>query len=194
MNSIIAEAVQLLQQNQPLKAAEILSPYYYANLDNPRFLHFYALAKSQSGEHRVGVDLLNKAIELQPQVAEYHHNLAAIYRLIGEFQLSEDHYLTALRLKPDYAEAYFNYSATRKFTADDPVIELIEQQAARNDLSDEDRCFLGFAGGKIFNDIKDYEKAFTYYEMVNRCRNAKFDVDEFRKGIDRTIEVFSADT
>lgn len=194
MNSIIAEAVQLLQQNQPLKAAEILSPYYYANLDNPRFLHFYALAKSQSGEHSVGVDLLNKAIELQPQVAEYHHNLAAIYRLIGEFQLSEDHYLTALRLKPDYAEAYFNYSATRKFTADDPVIELIEQQAARDDLSDEDRCFLGFAGGKIFNDIKDYEKAFTYYEMGNRSRKIIFDIVAFRRDVDRTIEVFSAET
>lgn len=194
MNSIIAEAVQLLQQNQPLKAAEILSPYYYGNLDNPRFLHFYALAKSQSGEHSVGVDLLNKAIELQPQVAEYHHNLAAIYRLIGEFQLSEDHYLTALRLKPDYAEAYFNYSATRKFTTDDPVIELIEQQAACDDLSDEDRCFLGFAGGKIFNDIKDYEKAFTYYEMGNRSRKIIFDIVAFRRDVDRTIEVFSAET
>ncbi|WP_187782065.1 sulfotransferase family protein [Gimesia chilikensis] len=194
MNSIITEAVQLLQQNQPQKAEALLSPYYYANLDNSQFLHFYALAKSQSGQHSVGVDLLKKAIELQPRISEYHHNLAAIYRQLGEFQLSEDHYLTAIRLKPDYAEAYFNYSATRKFTPDDPVIEMIEQQAARDDLSDEDRCFLGFAGGKIFNDLKDYDKAFFYYELGNQSRKVQFDIQKHRQGIDQVIEVFSAET
>ncbi|QDV18812.1 Sulfotransferase domain protein [Gimesia panareensis] len=194
MNHLIAEAVQLLQQNQPQKAEALLSPYYYANLENSQFLHFYALAKSHSGQHVVGIDLLKKAIDLQPDVAEYHHNLAAIYRLVGEFQLSEDHYLTALKLKPDYAEAYFNYSATRKFTADDPVIELIETQASRTDLSDADRCFLGFAGGKIFNDVKDYDKAFSYYELGNSSRKVQFDINDFRREIDRTIEVFSAET
>ena len=74
------------------------------------------------------------------------------------------------------------------------MIELIEQQAARDDLSDEDRCFLGFAGGKIFDDIKDYEKAFAYYEMGNRSRKIIFDIVAFRRDVDRTIEVFSAET
>jgi len=194
MSNLIVEAVQLLQQNQPQKAEALLSPYYYANLENAQFLHFYGLAKSHTGQHRVGIDLLKQAISVQPEIAEIHHNLAAIYRLVGEFQLSEDHYLTALKLKPDYAEAWFNYSATRKFTADDPAIPLVEAQAAREDLSDEDRCFLGFAGGKIFNDVQDYDKAFTYYEMGNRSRNIQFDIAGFRRTVDRTIEVFSAET
>lgn len=194
MSNLIPQAVEFLKQNQPQKAEALLSPYYYANLENAQFLHFYGLAKSHLGQHQTGIDLLNKAIGLDSEVAEYHHNLAAIYRLVGEFQLSEDHYLTALQLKPDYAEAYFNYSAARKFTPDDPVIPLIEEQAARQDLSDEDRCFLGFAGGKIFNDIKEYDKAFDYYEMGNRSRNVQYDIEAFRREVDRTIAVFSAET
>lgn len=194
MSELITQAVKLLQQNQPQKAEALLSPYYYANLENAVYLHLYALAKSQSGHHARGVDLLKQAISLQPEVAEYHHNLAAIYRLLGEFQLSEDHYLRALKLKPDYTEAFFNYSAARKFTADDPVIPLLEGQAARTDLTDEDRCFLGFAGGKIFNDTREYDKAFSYYQMGNRGRSVKYDINQVRHEIDCIIEVFSADT
>lgn len=193
MANILAEAVKLLQANQAKKAEDLLTPYYPANVNNAEFLHFYGLAASNSGEYATGIERLKRAIALKSDVAEYHHNLAAIYRLVGDFELSEQHYLTALELKPDYAEAYFNYSAARKFKSDDPIVSLVEQQAARSDLSDADRCFLGFAAGKIFNDIKDYEKAFSYYEMGNRTRNASFEIDQFRKEIDRVISFFTAE-
>tara|TARA_R110002074_G_scaffold124579_5_gene261167 strand:- start:396 stop:1751 length:1356 start_codon:yes stop_codon:yes gene_type:complete len=191
MSNVIAEAVKLLQANQVIKAEALMRPYYPANVNNSQFLHLYALANSHSGEHSLGIDLLNKAISLKPDIAEYHHNIAAIFRLVGEFNLSEEHYLIALKLKPDYAEAYFNYSATRKFEADDPILAELEQQTARADLTDEDRCFLGFAAGKIFNDVKEYDKAFSFYQMGNRFKGASFDIDRFRKDIDRIISVFT---
>lgn len=193
MSNLIAEAVKLLQANQAKKAEDLLTPYYPANVNNAEFLHFYGLAASNSGAYATGIERLKKAIALKSNVAEYHHNLAAIYRLVGDFELSEQHYLTALELKPDYAEAYFNYSAARKFQADDRFVSLVEQQASRSDLSDVDRCFLGFAAGKIFNDIKDYEKAFSFYEMGNRFKKASFEIDQFRKEIDRVISFFTSD-
>ncbi len=193
MTSLIAEAVKLLQANQAKKAEDLMKPYYQANVNNDQFLHFYGLAASSSGDYASGIERLKKAITLNSRIAEYHHNLAAIYRLVGDFPLSEQHYLTALNLKPDYAEAYFNYSAARKFTVDDPVIPILEQQLSRSDLSDPDRCFLGFAAGKIFNDIKDYDKAFLFYELGNRCKNAQFNIDQFRREIDQLISFFSAE-
>ncbi|MCH9654363.1 MAG: sulfotransferase [Planctomycetes bacterium] len=193
MADLITEAVKLLQANQAKKAEDLMTPYYPANVNNSQFMHFYGLAASHSGDYPSGIERVKKAIALNPRVAEYHHNLAAIYRLVGEFDLSEQHYLTALSLKPDYAEAYFNYSAARKFTIDDPLVSQIEQQLSRPDLSDEDRCFLGFAAGKIYNDIKDYDKAFAAYETGNQFRHSEFSIDQFRKEIDRLISVFSAE-
>lgn len=193
MANLLAEAVKLLQANQAKKAEELLTPYYPANVNNANFLHYYGLAASNSGDYASGIERLKKAIALKPNVAEFHHNVAAVYRLVGDFKLSEQHYLTALELKPDYAEAYFNYSAARKFQADDGIVSLVEQQASRTDLSDVDRCFLGFAAGKIFNDIKDYDKAFAFYEMGNRFKNASFEIDQFRNEIDQMISVFSAE-
>ncbi|MFK7777663.1 MAG: sulfotransferase [Gimesia sp.] len=193
MSDLIAAAVKLLQANQAKKAEDLMTPYYPANVNNSEFLHFYGLAASHSGDYASGIERLKKAIALNSRVAEYHHNIAAIYRLVGDFERSEQCYLMALNLKPDYAEAYFNYSATRKFSADDPLFSQVEQQLSRPDLTDEDRCFLGFAAGKIFNDIKDYDKAFDAYEAGNRFRNSKFDIDQFRKEVDRFITFFSAE-
>jgi len=193
MTNLIAEAVKLLQANQAKKAEDLLKPYYPANVNNDQFLHFYGLAASNNGDYVSGIERLKKAIALNPQIAEYHHNLAAIYRLVGDFDLSEQHYLTALNLKPDYAEAYFNYSAAQKFAFDDPIVPQLEQQLSRSDLSDDDRCFLGFAAGKIFNDIKDYDKAFSFYEMGNRFKNSQFEIDQFRREIDRLISFFSTE-
>tara|TARA_R110002111_G_scaffold262875_1_gene342502 strand:+ start:48299 stop:49645 length:1347 start_codon:yes stop_codon:yes gene_type:complete len=193
MTNLITEAVKLLQANQAKKAEDLMKPYYPANVNNDQFLHLYGLSALNSGDYASGIERLKKAIALNPQIPEYHHNLAAVYRLVGDFTLSEQHYLTALNLKPDYAEAYFNYSAARKFTADDPVIPILEQQLSRPDLSDIDRCFLGFAAGKIFNDIKDYDKAFSFYELGNRFKNAQFDIDQFRREIDELISFFSAE-
>lgn len=193
MADLLAAAVKLLQANQAKKAEDLMEPYYSANVNNSEFLHLYGLAASHNRDYASGIERLKKAIALNPRVAEYHHNIAAIYRLIGEFELSEQCYLTALNLKPDYAEAYFNYSATRKFSAEDPLVFQVEQQLARPDLSDADRCFLGFAAGKIFNDINQYEKAFAAYKTGNRYRNSEFDIDQFRKEIDRFISFFSVE-
>lgn len=193
MATFISEAVRLLQTNQPEKAEAVLAPYYPANVNNAEYLHYYGLAASQKGDYTAGIERLRKAIALKPQIAEFHHNIAAVYRLLGDFELSEEHYLKALELKPDYAEAYFNYSAARKFTADDAIVSAVEQQAARTDLSDVDRCFIGFAAGKIFNDLKEYDKAFAYYELGNRYRQARFEIQKFREQIDRIIAVFSAE-
>ncbi len=114
MADLLTEAVKLLQANQAKKAEDLMTPFYPSNVNNAQFMHFYGLAASHSGDYASGIERVKKAIALNSQVAEYHHNIAAIYRLVGDFNLSEQHYMTALNLKPDYAEAYFNYSATRK--------------------------------------------------------------------------------
>lgn len=191
MTNIISEAVKLLQNNQAQKAEELLQPHSAANAENASFLHIHGLAAADCGDYASGIARLEKAIALNPRVAEYHHNLGSIYRMVGKFDLSEEQYRTAIKFQPEYAEAYFNYSAAKKFTVDDPIIPQLEQQLTQSELSDEDRCFLGFAAGKIFNDIKEYEKAFSFYELGNRSKRAQFDIDKFRQSIVRVITVFS---
>ena len=51
------------------------------------------------------------ALELRPEFAEAHSNLAILLRSRGEDQDAARHYHDALRLRPDYPEAHYNYAA-----------------------------------------------------------------------------------
>ena len=108
----------------------------------------------------------------------YHHNLGAVLRVLGRFSEAEQHYCEAIRLRPEYAEAYFNLSAVKRFSVDDPVISAMTDQLRRTDLSIDDQCFLHFAAGKIYDDLGAFDKAFVHYHDANKARQACFDPDK----------------
>lgn len=56
------------------------------------------------------VDLLKKALFLNPDYVHAHHNLGNAFKQRGEIEAAIACYQTALRLKPDYPEAFYNLS------------------------------------------------------------------------------------
>ena len=60
------------------------------------------------GNFREGLANLRKAVELDPKNAEIQHELALVYRNLGEYQLSLRHFKKALVLKPELSEAWNN--------------------------------------------------------------------------------------
>jgi Flp pilus assembly protein TadD len=65
------------------------------------------------------IALMSHSIALQPQQAEFHNNIGAVYGILGNFEEAGHHYRRAVQLQPDYAEAYFNLASTKRFTEDD---------------------------------------------------------------------------
>lgn len=130
------------------------------------------------------------ALRLKPSVPELHHNLGAVLRALGRFDDAERHYLEALRLKPDYCEAYFNLAAARKFKPSDPMPDRIESLLTRDDLSEDDRGFLHFAAGKIYNDQSKYDLAFAHYRKGNQCAHKTFDREQIDQYLRECAEVF----
>ena len=57
---------------------------------------------------REGLSNLLKAGELDPKNAEIQHELALVYRTLGEYQQSFRHFKKALALKPQFPEAWNN--------------------------------------------------------------------------------------
>ena len=158
----------------------------------PRALHRLALLELENNRCLEAVGLLSQAVALVPTKSEYHHNLATVLRILGNFEDAEYHYTCALKLKPDYAEAYFNFADTRRFTADDDIVKLLEIQLQTvNERSDGDRCFLHFAAGKVYQDIKDYPRAFAHFRQGNEARNAVFDWQVHNARVEELMAVCS---
>ena len=148
-----------------------------------------ALAMKQS-DFVGAIGLMSQAIAHAPDHPEFHHNLAVVFGILGNGQEAEHHYVRALKLRPDYAEAYFNFADIRRFQAEDDMVKMLQKQLESiEQKSDDDRCFLHFAAGKVYQDLKDYPRAFHHFQQGNQARNAVFDRTEHEAFIQRLIEV-----
>src|SRR5947209_10258184 len=68
-------------------------------------LHLLGVAAHQRGAHARAIDLILKAIAVNPAAAPYHSNLAEAYRAAGDLDRAAQEGREALRLEPASVEA-----------------------------------------------------------------------------------------
>jgi tetratricopeptide (TPR) repeat protein len=76
------------------------------------------------GNDQKKIELIDKAIQINPNVAAYHRNIGAGYYSVKEYEKAIQHHLRAIELEPNNSmnyhnlgSAYFrakNYEAARK--------------------------------------------------------------------------------
>lgn len=98
-----------LHQNGQLAQAQVL----YEDLLRTQPQHFDALHLSgviaaQTKNHRRAVELIGKAIELNPDNAAFYSNRGNALKELKLLDAAVESYSRAIAIKPDYAEAYSN--------------------------------------------------------------------------------------
>ena len=71
-------------------------------------LHLLGALKYQEGDARQAVELIGKAVALQPDCADAHFNLGTAFQDLGRLEDALASYRKALELKPDLAAAHNN--------------------------------------------------------------------------------------
>ncbi|MBF0281911.1 MAG: tetratricopeptide repeat protein [Zetaproteobacteria bacterium] len=74
-------------------------------------LHLLGVAASQMGHHELSVELIQRAIALKPNIADFYSNLANVLKAQGKLDEAITYYEQALGLKPDYPDALSNLGA-----------------------------------------------------------------------------------
>ena len=137
----------------------------------------------------------SKAIQLEPDHAEYQNNKGLSHASRGEKSEAGRCYRKAIELNPGFAEAWRNVVAMKKFSAlDDPDATAIERLWQTDNLDDFTRTKLAFALGKVYDDVGDYAQAFATYDIGNRLKftESKLDFDRYFSHIDGVPAVFTA--
>lgn len=82
------------------EALRTLARAFVLDPENPKTLNYLALVTSKKGWHSVAESLLRKSIEISPDYAEAHYNLAVLYALSAKptFSLAVQHYRHAREL------------------------------------------------------------------------------------------------
>ncbi len=164
----LEHAIDLLQNNRPQQASAILQDLLNDDPADANALHLLGLAAFQQTDLARSAELIEQAIQVQPNSAVFHHNLAAAYRGIGRIEDAENQYRIAIRLKPDYYEAYYNWTSVCQFEPGDIGEDTFDNLLKTPNIGARDRSFLHFAAGKFFSDIGQYDRAFEHYAAGNQ--------------------------
>ena len=123
------------------------------------------------------IDCYKKAIHVNPKFAQPHHNIGNVYTAIGNFKKATIHFKESIKLNPSYSNSHRSLSRLIKYTnnENEHFKELIRiyEKINVNDL--ENKSNISFALGKAYEDIKDFDKSYNFYNEANVLHRKKVD-------------------
>jgi tetratricopeptide (TPR) repeat protein len=108
MHDDLNTAVRYHQGGHLEPAARIYQAILSQQPDHAEALHLLGVVALQQGNPPRAVELINRAIAVNPSVAAFHANLAEAYRALGQAERAAGCCQVALRLQPEYPEAANN--------------------------------------------------------------------------------------
>jgi protein O-GlcNAc transferase len=106
--SLLAHALGLHQQGQFAQAGALYEEILALQPDHFDALHLLGMLKFQAQDFTRAVELISRAIAVNPQNPNAYYNRAVTNQALGQMDAALKDYDKAIALKPDYASAYYN--------------------------------------------------------------------------------------
>ena len=151
----------------------------YENPKNFDALHLLGVLAHQSKNSNLAVELIGKAIEINPNYAQAHSNLGNAQRELQQFSEAVASYNRAISLKSDYAEALSNRGLAlhklklldQAVTSFDKALEIMPKLAEAH-----------YNRGLALHDMNQLEKALHCFDLAITCKS-KIEVFHNSRGI-----------
>lgn len=126
-------------------------------------LHMLGVLEAQRNNHGIAVDLIRRAIELDPDNPAAHNNHGNALRGLSRHQEALASFDRALALKPDYAEAFNNRGNTlRSLGRPEDALASYDRALA---LKPDNPETLNNRGN-VLQDLKRHDDALTSYDQA----------------------------
>lgn len=135
-----------------------------------------------SGLHQIGAfdaakKAFGKALHLDDTNADAWCNLAVIHTILGEKKEKAAACEKALEARPSYGQAYHILAQDKKWQEKGSRFEQMAAFLRDPALPVEDRVHMGYALGKISEDMGEYDAAFSYFSHANLLKRQGFTLD-----------------
>ena len=150
-----AAAVEPLEKALQIKPSD---PAIYTNL---------VTALTHSGRPEEAYDYAQKLVRLEPNKAESYHMLGRILNGLGKFDEAVSNFEKSIRLDKTFGYSYLHLSSIKKFSSDDDAFIKQAEKTLEMSMPAIQRSSIHFSLGKIYNDCKEWDKAFEHYDQGN---------------------------
>ncbi|RWG60104.1 MAG: tetratricopeptide repeat protein [Mesorhizobium sp.] len=141
----------------------------------------------------LALPLYEQALRIKRDHPKARIGIAAALTGLGRMDEAASYLKEAIERRIDVAAAYYDLVQTRKFTEEPAEFQSILRELNRPGLKPEAKASLNYAAGKVGNDLKRYAQAFDHFRKAKQAEGHKFDIDQYRRFIDLTIETFTPD-
>jgi len=130
-------------------------------------------------------EAFQKAIAASPKAGGFYMGYGHVLKTLGDQPASLRAYREAIRLKPDFGEVYWSMANLKVFTFEDAEVEAMEEQLENSELKDATEVHFRFALGKAYEDRKDYDNAWTYYNSGNERQRPLVNYDPAANSVEK---------
>ncbi len=144
---------------------------------DPVVLDLIGHTLSLMGEHTLAKSFFAKAVNLQPNHPPFMLNLANNLVYHGETDLSQTLFKDVIRIQPDSPQAHWALATAIKAKDDSHIKQMKPLISARKN-NPRARAFYYYAIGKEYEDMQQWDQAFSAFEQGANARHESIEYDE----------------
>lgn len=140
---------------------------------NPQFQSLFAIECMQNGDYPTALEMFEKVLNSLPNDPITLTSRGHVLKTTGNYSSAVSSYHQAVENNTEHGEAWYSLSNLKVYSFNEQEIEIMKSQIEKVTLSHMDRVYLLFALGKAFEDRKEFDRSFSYYEEGNSLKKAQ---------------------
>lgn len=134
-----------------------------------------------------------RSIRLNPNNPDAQAGYGYALKTVGDQEAALEAFRAAVAARPFFGHVYWSMANLKIFKFEDKEVDAMLEQLEGDKLTEGGEIHIRFALGKAFEDKKDYDKAWHYYDTGNRKQRMTVTHDplELENRFKKTRQVFS---
>lgn len=166
--------------------------------NHPGLLKNIGLAFHRMTRFDEALTYLQKAWQANPDDVDTLYTIAVVLLEKGDLPAASEAFHQVLEVEPDHANALHYLLLFWKSKSSEGLVQRSEAlfDALQGQKGKEfDRMVLAFGLGKAWEDLGDYDKSFSYYDIANHIRRAslEYNIEDDRRDLEELKSIFTRD-
>jgi len=180
-----------IRSNRPEQALPQLRKILASNPKMSEALYNLARAYRSMGNGRQAEQTYQRMLSFEPESILVRTGLGEVLTDLGRMEEATGVFRAVIADAPDTVEAFTGLVAAHKFTPNDRDIDAI-LELLRHGFGDlHQQTALHHAAGKIYNDLGQYDAAFSHFADAKEIVSRKFDIASYQDFIEKTCQLFT---
>lgn len=163
--------------------------------ENPVFLSHYAIESLQAGDYDTAIQTFDEILENLPNDAATLTSKGHALKTVGRQEEAVAAYRAAFTAHPGHADAYYALANLKTYRFENEELDSMHAQLQSGTLPLDGRVQLSFALGKAYEDRKEHDQSFRYYEQGNTLKRlqCRYKADQMTEELKAQAEICTAD-